>query len=330
MHTQFVPTICAALTLASGVAYAQSPAAAPKFVFEVASIKPAPPLDPAKIMSGGAHVGMKIDQARVDIGFLSTSDLIMMAYKLKSYQLVTPDWMKGLAAQRWDIMAKMPPGATKDDVPQMMQALLAERFKLEFHKESKDHNAYVLTVAKSGLKMTEAPPDPEPAKPESLAPGESPKAPAGNENPQVKMTQTGENSATVTVGGGEGGPMKMNMGPQGMHMEAEKMPMEGLVEFLSKLADKPIVDQTGLKGKYKVTLDVPMADLMNMARAMGAPVPNGPAGGAGAGPADAASDPTRGGSVFNNVKQLGLNLEAKKLPIEILTVDKCEKTPTEN
>jgi uncharacterized protein (TIGR03435 family) len=142
------------------------------------------------------------------------------------------------------------------------------------------------------------------------------------------MTQTGE-GATVTVGGGEGGPMKMNMGPQGMHMEAEKMPIDGLVEFLSKLADRPIVDQTGLKGKYKATLDVPLSDLMNMARAMGAAVPNAPAAGA-AGPADAASDPTRGGSVFNNVKQLGLNLEAKKLPIEILIVDKCEKAPTEN
>jgi uncharacterized protein (TIGR03435 family) len=328
MQSRFVPAICAALTLAAGVVHGQNPTAAPKFVFEVASIKPAPPLDPAKIMSGGAHVGMKVDQARVDIGFLSTSDLIMMAYKLKSYQIVTPDWMKGLAAQRWDIMAKMPPGATKDDVPVMLQTLLAERFKLEFHKETKEHSAYVLTVAKTGLKMTEAAPDPEPAKAEPLAPGETPKPPAGNENTQIKMTQTGE-GATVTVGGGEGGPMKMNMGPQGMHMEAEKMPIDGLVEFLSKLADRPIVDQTGLKGKYKATLDVPLSDLMNMARAMGAAVPNAPAAGA-AGPADAASDPTRGGSVFNNVKQLGLNLEAKKLPIEILIVDKCEKAPTEN
>jgi len=230
-----------------------------------------------------------------------------------------------LAAQRWDIIATMPQGATKDDVPAMLQALLAERFKLEFHKETKEHAAYVLTVAKSGLKMPEAPPDPEPAKAEPLAPGESPKPPAGNDNMKMDVKQTAD-GATVSMGNSETGPMKMNMTKDGMHLEAEKMPMDGILEFISKLANKPVVDQTGLKGKYKVALDVPMAELMNMARAMGAPVP----GAGGAGPADAASDPSGASTVFQSVKALGLNMEAKKMPIEILVVDKCEKAPSEN
>jgi uncharacterized protein (TIGR03435 family) len=316
-------SICATMALALSAAFAQAPAA--KLAFEVASIKPAGPLDPAAIMSGKAHVGMKIDGFRVDIGMFAISDLIQYAYKLKSYQLISPDWMKGMSAQRWDIIATMPPGSNKEQVPEMMQTLLAERFKLEFHKETKEHAAYVLTVAKTGLKMQEAPTDPEPAKAEPPVPGEGPKAPAGNDNTKIDVKQTAD-GANVTIGGGEAGPMKMNMGPNGMHMEMEKMPMDGLVEMIGKLVNKPIVDQTGLKGKYKVAIDIPMAEMMNMARAAGAPVPNN----AGAGPADAASDPSGSSTIFQTVKTLGLNLEAKKMAIDITVVDKCEKAPSEN
>src|SRR5689334_1783712 len=132
MHKTLAHAICAAVAF-SAAAVAQTPAG--KLEFEVASIKLAPALDPAKIMSGQAHVGMKVDQARVDLGFLAVGDLIRMAYKLKSYQLVSPDWMNGMGAQRWDIMGKMPPGTNKDQVPEMLQSLLADRFKLEFHRE---------------------------------------------------------------------------------------------------------------------------------------------------------------------------------------------------
>lgn len=324
MRKTYVKTVFG-LTLAAIAAYGQTSAAKP--VFEVATIKPAPPLDPAKMMSGQAHVGMKIDEARVDIGFLSISDLIRVAYKIKTYQLTSPDWMNGMSAQRWDIMAKMPPGANKDQVPEMIQALLAERFKLEFHKESKEHSVYALVVAKTGLKMVEAPPDKEPAKAEPPVPGEDPKPPAGNSTPQIKMTGSGENR-TITMGDSGAGAMKMNVGPNGMHMVFEKMPMEGLVEMLSRMADRPVVDQTELKGKYKVALDLSMADMMAMARAAGAAVP-GMGGGDTKAPAEAASDPT-GGTVFQTVQQLGLKLELRKLPVEILVVDKCEKAPTEN
>jgi uncharacterized protein (TIGR03435 family) len=330
MHKKFAQFLAIGVSVAAAV-YAQAPANPPaaKLAFEVASIKPAPPLDPAAMMSGKAHIGMKVDAARVDIGSLSLSDLIRMAYKLKSYQLIGPDWINGMSAQRWDIMGKMPPGTNKDQVPEMLQTLLAERFKLEFHRETKEHSAYALTVAKTGLKMKEAPPD-EPVKTEPAAPGTDPTPPPGNDNPQIKMTGSGD-TRTVTVGGGEAGPMKMTVGPNGMHMEAEKMPMDGLIELLSKMTDKPVVDQTELKGKYKMALDISMAEMMAMARSAGAPVPaTMPGGGEGKGPADAASDPSSAGSVFTTVQQLGLKLESKKLPVEVLVVDKLEKAPTEN
>src|SRR5437764_10810367 len=105
MPKKLMQTTCAILALAVSTAVAQAPAA--KLAFEVASIKPAGPLDPAAIMSGKAHVGMKIDGARVDIGMFAGSDLIRTAYKLKSYEMTTPDWMNGMSAQRFDIMAKI-------------------------------------------------------------------------------------------------------------------------------------------------------------------------------------------------------------------------------
>src|SRR6476659_5055448 len=133
-------TVCGAAVLCEAVAlHAQTPAAAPAAApaFEVAAIKPAPPLDAAKIMAGKLHVGMTINAARVDIGNLSLADLIRIAYKIKSYQLTGPDWMP---AQRFDMQAKMPEGATKEQVPEMLQTLLADRFKLSIHRDSKEHS----------------------------------------------------------------------------------------------------------------------------------------------------------------------------------------------
>ncbi len=116
------------------------------------------------------------------------------------------------------------------------------------------------------------------------------------------------------------------------------MTMEALADVLSRFLDRPVVDQTELKGNYQVALDLSMEDLRNVARKMGvasagagpatAAAPTAPAGEASR-PADAASDPS-GGSIFSNVQQLGLKLEPRKAPVALIVVDKLEKTPTEN
>ena len=115
---------------AAALALAQAPASSP--AFEVATIKPSPPLNPLEIAQGKVHLGMRIDGARVDIGALSIADLIRIAWEVKAYQVSGPEWM---TTERFNILAKMPEGATKDQVPRMLQALLAERFKLAIHKE---------------------------------------------------------------------------------------------------------------------------------------------------------------------------------------------------
>src|SRR6266568_3431318 len=73
--------------------------------FEVASIKPAAPLNTRQVMMGQQRVGMKVDAARVDIANLSLADLVRIAYRVKPYQIAEPTWMKGA---RFDIVAKLP------------------------------------------------------------------------------------------------------------------------------------------------------------------------------------------------------------------------------
>src|SRR5438876_943661 len=155
-----VLTISIVLLLLSAPALAFSQAPAATLSFEVATIKPADPINPATILSSGKlpHVGMTVEGSRVDIGYMSLADLIPAAFKVKPYQISGPDWMN---SQRFDILAKMPEGATKEQVPEMLQALLIERFQLKVHRETKDQSIYALIVAKGGPKFKESAPDPE-------------------------------------------------------------------------------------------------------------------------------------------------------------------------
>jgi uncharacterized protein (TIGR03435 family) len=301
------------LVLAAGAAAGQTPAPPP--AFEVASVKPAAPLNRGQLLSGQAHVGMKIDAARVDIGSMSLEELIRVAFRVKPYQVSGPDWM---ASVRFDVLAKLPEGASAEQVPEMLQALLAERFKLTVHRESKEHAVYALVVGKNGPKLKEAAPD-----------ADTPAA-TDDANPQVRVNGRGENMS-VSISGGQIGTAHMSMGPNGtMRLEAPKMNMAALADSLSRFFDRPVVDLTELKGSYQVALDLSMDDLRNAARNAGFMGPGMGGGRDGARPeADAASDPT-GTSIFAAVQQLGLKLEPRKTPVDLVVIDHLEKTPTEN
>jgi len=320
---------------AKPAATAATPATLPAaaWAFEVATIRPAKMPTQADIINGKMHVGMKTDAARVDIGFMSLNELVCTAYKVKSYQVSGPDWM-GAMSERFDVLAKMPEGATKDQVPEMLQALLADRFKLAIHHDSKERPVYALVVGKGGSKLKESPPDP----PAPAAADKSEAAPGGqagetappkDAGPQMKFRTNSDGSGTATVRGPDG-PAKMSFGPNGMHMEFEKMTLAKLAETLSPFLDKPVLDMTEMKGNYQVTLDLAMEDLKNVARKMGVATPGAApvSGDAGKLPSDAVSDPS--GSVFTSVQQLGLKLEPRKLPLDLIVIDHVEKMPTEN
>jgi uncharacterized protein (TIGR03435 family) len=317
----------------AGAAFAQA-TSGPSF--EVASIKPSGPLDPAAILSGKTHIGMSVDNFRVDIGSTSLLALICLAYKLKPYQITgIPDWA---ATERFDILAKLPEGASKDQVPDMLRTLLAERFKLAAHTDKKEQPIYALVVAKNGPKLKEAPQEPAPA-PETSASTE-PKPPAkgefvfGSGDQQVSVKRADKGAMMLNTK--ESGPVRITMDNGVINMEFERMTMDLLTSTLSQYLDRPVVDETGLKGVYQASLHLTMEDAMKAAGKLGvstgmmpmAGTPVTRSGDSTPAPVNA-SDPA-GGSLFASVEQLGLKLESRKQPYEFLVIDHLEKTPAEN
>src|SRR5947209_8710373 len=156
-------TFLAALVAASpAVCFAQS--------FEVASIKPAPPpSDPHKFMVGMRGGPGTPDPGQITYSNVTIRNVLMNAYDVKEFQISGPAWLNN---ERYDITAKVPPGTTKEQFKLMLQNLLAERFKVTLHHETKDLPMFALVVAKGGSKLKESAPLPPP--PTDGGPGEAP------------------------------------------------------------------------------------------------------------------------------------------------------------
>lgn len=267
--------------------------------FEVASIKTyVAPAGGAP--RGNAQGGPDLaDPARVRYVNQSLKDLLMSAYGVKAYQVSGPAW---LDAQKFEIAAKVPEGATAGQVKIMLRNLLAERFKLAAHRETRELPVFELTVGKSGPKMKVASDKPADT-PDSLPTG-PPGAPimAG----RVKM-------------GGDGCPdfpdlrlasRLFFMNGRGC-LTAVQETMAGLAGMLSDRFDRPVLDKTGLTGKYDFTLHFDPSGVVGTMSAGGGdnPLPD----------------------VFAAVQQqLGLRLESRKAPIDLLVIDSADKLPAEN
>jgi uncharacterized protein (TIGR03435 family) len=269
---------------------------------------------------------------------LSLADLVRTAYRMKPYQVTGPEWMSSV---RFDIMAKLPEGASKDKVPEMLQTLLADRFKMVSHREDKEHPAYALLVGKGGPKLKEADPESAVQPVDKDAPPPKGALVMGSGEYQVRVQPTPGATRAATVSSPQFGEMKISMGEGGMmRMEFSSMTMQNLADTLSRYTDKPVLDLTELKGKYQITLNLSLEDLRAVAMAAGMGPAMGPGGGMGrmrpgggggpqaSSPADSASTP--GGSIFTAIQALGLKLEPRKMPVETLIIDHLEKAPTEN
>ena len=311
-----VVTFALVILSMGAVLFGQTPAA--PLSFEVASIKAAPAITPATVASGKLHVGMSVNAARVDIGYMSLAELIPMAFKVKSYQVSGPEWLN---AQRFDILAKMPEGATKEQVPEMLRALLEERFQLKVHRENRDHAVYGLVAGKGGSKLKEST-ETDPPAVDAATPGIT--IGAGGNEFRIKASRGGG-----AVFSSQTGTTKVMPGPDGqMHLEMSKVSMPAFAEMLTRFVDRPVVDMTELKGNYQIALDLSMDTLINIARSTGVGVPA--IGGRGeSGRAVDASDPSSS-SIFVSVQQLGLKLEPRKAPFEFVVIDHVERMPSEN
>ncbi len=258
--------------------------------FDVASIR--------RNVSGTGSCGPQQMQATAD-GFHMTNCPLILAlitayvptnggefgFALNGRLVGAPDW---LMSDRYDIDARIgesdraewqKPVAQKAMLRAMMQVLLAERCKLAVHRETKDKPVYALLVGKNGPKLQVA----ESTEPEAIR-AKHPKA------------------VPIPGGGGMFAPGE----PPGS-MELYGVSMGTLALGLSEHAELPVVDKTGLTGRYDVKLEM---------------VQQGPPA------ADGALDPSP--SIFTVVQeQLGLKLEPAKDEVETLVIDHIER-PSEN
>ena len=284
-------------------------------------------MTPGRIMIGMNGGPGTRDPGQITITNMSIKDLMTSAYNVKSYQVTGPDWMD---SQRFDIVAKVPVGATKDDTNVMMQNLLQERFGLKLHHETKDMAMYALVIGKNGPKLKESEEDPPPADGATAGPGGPDALPPG----PMALPKIGKDGMPELPAGMRRQGIMMMMMNGKMRMVATKAPIARLVDTLARQYDRPVTDQTGLTKKYDFTLD--FAPETSMMKGLPAPPPGGgmagpPGGGDGAG---MHGDAPTGGEVASLAvaiqEQLGLKLESKKGPVDLLVVDHLERTPTEN
>ena len=257
--------------------------------FEVASIKPAAPMQGGRIMIGMRGGPGTDDPGQMTFTNASIADLIQSAYDVKSYQVTGPGWLE---TPRFDVIAKVPTGTTKEASRIMLQHLLADRFKLVLHRSTKEASIYALLVAKGG--------------------------------PKLKESTTEQVSEPGRVRGG----MTMMIAPGGrMRMVAQGTTIPKLVDALGMQVDRPIVDMTELTGTYDITLEFAPDPAIMQAKMAALGVPPPPPDGVS--PSLADNGPLA--TIFTALpEQLGLRLEARKGPVELLIIDSVEKTPTEN
>jgi uncharacterized protein (TIGR03435 family) len=257
--------------------------------FEVASIKPD--------HSGDMRFFVTWQPGRFNATGMTVKFLITIAYNVKDYQVSGgPSWVN---SERYDIGAKEPDSIAQEleKLPReqrqqlarsMLQSLLADRFQLKLTRGTKEMPAYALVVAKNGPKLQKA---------KSVdTPADAPSAPGGH--PHGPM---------IRVGRGE--------------VNGRGVELSFLASVLSQQLGRQVLDQTGLKGNFDLTLKWTPEQGEGM-------MPGGPGGGP---PPDGAPPPDASGpSIFTALQeQLGLKLEATKAPAEVLDIDHAER-PSEN
>jgi uncharacterized protein (TIGR03435 family) len=222
---------------------------------------------------------------------------------LKFYQVVGPEWIAG---ERFDIDAKLPAGGTREQVSDMLLSLLVDRFQLKTHREQKEFPVYGLVVLPSGVKMKEVPADPE-----------------------TDGADAPKKAFQVVAQGGPGG-VSINYGPGSSFKFGDnkivgtKLTMANFVDVLGRFVDRPVVDMTELPGRYDLSVDLSQDDynamLIRSAVSAGVNLP----------PQALQLLNNADGSLFGALKPLGLKLEAKKAPIDVVVVDSIQRTASAN
>jgi len=263
-----------------------------KLSFEAASVKRS---GPTSIRNFDGGPGTK-DPGRYTATSAVLRDLLFRAYRTRGddyrEQISGPGWID---TEKYDVVVKIPPGITKEQFQLMFQSLLAERFKLAIHHETKVLPVYELVVAKNGPKLKES--------------GENSDAEAAPPSRGSSSKLDREGFPIVPVGQAN---IAQRFGPGAVaHWTIRQEPIEAFAQALSQplAAGRQVIDRTALAGKYDFTLYYELQLPGNPPSASDDPAPT----------LDQALQ-----------QQLGLKLADAKAPFDVVVVDHAEKVPTEN
>jgi len=263
---------CGILLFAPNSADGQ-PAQPDRLKFEVASVKPSSPRGRSNGLQGGPGTS---DPERLTFTGSPLLRIIIYAYGIRADELSAPNW---LSSALYDIAAKVPPGATREQSQQMLRNLLTERFHLAVHHETRDFPAYNLTTYKGKPK---------------LAPSSAEHVAAHASTDKEPGTRVSAHDTRLVMTGFAGI----------WRIRGEGATLADLAGSLSAQAGRRVVDKTELSGRFDFNLE--------FSRSLGSQ-------------SDAAPyilDALR--------EQLGLDLQETQVPLDVVVVDRIDRTPTEN
>jgi uncharacterized protein (TIGR03435 family) len=215
-----------AWTLFAGVLIGVCSAASPDTVFEVASVKRAAPLPQQQLflreltweyMDPGFHL---VHGRTLRLGSITLPQLIARAYRVRTRQVIVP---KGFNSEKYDIEARLPEGAPKDGEYEMLKNLLADRFALRVHAETRNESGLQLVVRAGGSHLKAA-------------------------DPATKRKEGDVESLLAR----KREPMARGAG----YFQSGHCSMAKLADYLSLTLKMLIADHTGLSGEYEVALDI--------------------------------------------------------------------------
>jgi uncharacterized protein (TIGR03435 family) len=267
----------------------------------VASIKRTLPREkrPAEALEGCRGGPGTSDPELLTCEDMSLFFLALMAYQIERvqyYRLSGPEWMRQLPG--FDLNARVPAGATKDDLAAMLRNLLADRFKLVVHRESREVQEYDLVVAKGGPKFRQVAPRAKGAADID-----------GKRDASASPTLGADGYPTLPPGN------RAAIIDDRARIHEPRTSMVFLAAMLATQLAKPVHDATGLSGTYDIDLHWDTAIHSN---------PPGP-GDQTPGALD------QGSTLIQAVQeQLGLRLESKKGIVDFVVVDHAERIPAGN
>jgi len=292
-----------------------------KLQFEVASVRPSGPVPrgtpqfPAGRSSGGPGTN---DPQRITYERVPLLQLLMNAYGVSPDQIAGPGWATtddlGEAA-RFDISAKLPAGATKEQATIMLQNLLAERLQLTLHRKTIEASDYALLLGKGGSKLKESTGPIRDSERKAVAPG------------PIQLEAQKDGFPELFPGHNMGGTFQDGVA----RMRFRDYPLVDLAQQLSQALAVRIVNQTGLSGKYDFKLEFDLAaEAAGVGLLVKLPLTPGQPARMNKSVPDLGQQDALPIISSAMEKQLGLKLQAIKVPIDTLVIDHVEKTPTEN